>query len=88
MDRFKNALGTAAFVVVFVVSMYLGYFIFKTVSYWIFYEDMVTETIEENVAYWCLKKNNSVMLQPMHHIADNWKAPLNGRQSGLNPEGD
>ena len=51
----KDVLLVIGGIIVFGCFIYGSYWVAKTVSYNIFYEDMITESIKENVKASCLK---------------------------------
>ncbi len=55
MDKLGAVLGGVAGVVMFFGLIFLVYWVFKTVSYELFYESMVLETIKETVSDAALK---------------------------------
>ena len=51
----KKGLLSIVGIIVILIIIYFCYWIFKTVSYKLFYEDMVEETITEMIKSDCLK---------------------------------
>lgn len=51
----KNVLLVIAMIAVICVVIYGGYYLAKNASYWLFYEDMVKETVQEMVKQEALK---------------------------------
>ncbi len=55
MGKLENVLGATLAVVLLFGGLFLMYWVFKTLSYQIFYESMVLETIRETVSDAALK---------------------------------